>query len=240
MQILFFDIETAPEFPDYMKLPPMGQEAFKKRIKYKVGPDKDFSTYEGSYDEAPFYAEFSKVICIAVGSLVINKDDPAYDSKSEKPNMIYIKTLVGTETEIFTGLAAILEKLKPDALCAHNGKAFDYPFLCRRHLANQLPIPAILQIQGKKPWEITNLLDTMEMWRFGDMKYYVSLISLAYVFGVESPKDDMDGSMVAKAYYDGKIEDIRKYCAKDVHALVQVWLRMNYMAFIENVTIKHD
>ena len=56
---------------------------------------------------------------------------------------------------------------KSHMLCAHNGKEFDFPFL-KRILVNELKLPKILEIAGKKPWEI-NHLDTMDLWRFGDL-----------------------------------------------------------------------
>lgn len=40
------------------------------------------------------------------------------------------------------------------------------------------------------------------IWRFGDFKYYTSLKLLADVLGIESPKDDIDGSEVAQVYYE--------------------------------------
>ena len=39
---------------------------------------------------------------------------------------------------------------------------------------NGLKLPKILDIAGKKPWEV-NHLDTMELWRFGDYKNYTSI-----------------------------------------------------------------
>lgn len=55
------------------------------------------------------------------------------------------------------------------ALCAHNGKEFDFPYLGRRLLINQFPLPYVLDLAGKKPWEV-NHIDTMELWKFGDFK----------------------------------------------------------------------
>jgi hypothetical protein len=79
---------------------------------------------------------------------------------------------------------------------------------------------------GKKPWEIPHL-DTMELWKFGDYKSYISLDLLAYVLSVPSPKDDIDGSMVSSIYYIEKdIARIVRYCEKDVLTLANVFRRM--------------
>ena len=104
-------------------------------------------------------------------------------------------------------------------------------------LINGLKLPAILNISGKKSWEI-KFIDTLELWKFGDYKNYTSLKLLTAVFGIPTPKDDIDGSQVATVYYQEKnIERIALYCQKDVVATAQVYLRMNGLELMkpENV-----
>jgi len=111
------------------------------------------------------------------------------------------------------------------ALCAHNGKEFDFPFLCRRFIINNIPLPGILRIQGLKPWEVKHI-DTLDLWKFGDYKHFTSLNLLAHVFGIPSPKDNMDGSMVAKTFYEERaLDKIAEYCLKDVITLARVYRR---------------
>ncbi len=118
-------------------------------------------------------------------------------------------------------------------LCAHNGKEFDYPYIARRMIINKLIIPEILDNAGKKPWEV-KLLDTLELWKFGDYKSYTSLDLLTSILGIPSPKDDIDGSMVARIYWDEHdIKRIVRYCEKDVLAVAQVLLRFMNLPFIE-------
>jgi predicted PolB exonuclease-like 3'-5' exonuclease len=84
----------------------------------------------------------------------------------------------------------------------------------------------MLDIAGKKPWEV-NHLDTMELWKYGDFKSYTSLNLLAYTLGVPTPKDDIDGSMVWEVYWKEKnLDRIVQYCQKDVLTVVQILLRM--------------
>jgi uncharacterized protein YprB with RNaseH-like and TPR domain len=110
-------------------------------------------------------------------------------------------------------------------LCAHNGKEFDYPYLIRRILINGLEVPSILNLSGKKPWEV-NHIDTMELWKFGDYKHYTSLELLATVFGISSPKDDINGSDVGRVYWqENDLQRIVKYCQKDVVTIVNLLLR---------------
>ena len=126
------------------------------------------------------------------------------------------------------------------ALCAHNGKEFDFPYLCRRLIVNAVPIPFILNMSGKKPWEV-NHLDTLELWKFGDFKSYTSLNLLAHVLGIPTPKNDIDGSMVWTIYWNDKdLKRIVTYCQKDVITVAQVFLKMNGEELIkdENITYK--
>jgi predicted PolB exonuclease-like 3'-5' exonuclease len=116
-------------------------------------------------------------------------------------------------------------KNKDTLLCAHNGKEFDYPYIARRMIINEIPIPDILNNAGKKPWEV-KLLDTMDLWKFGDYKNYTSLELLTSVLGIPSPKNDIDGSMVADIFWlDHDIKRIVIYCERDVIAVAQVLLR---------------
>ena len=127
-------------------------------------------------------------------------------------------------------------------LCAHNGKEFDFPYLCRRMLTNGLNIPTQLNLHGKKPWEIM-YLDTMELWKFGDFKNYTSLKLLAAVFGIPSPKDDIDGSMVNEVYWkENNLERIRTYCEKDVITTARILLRFKSLEMLldEQITIVQD
>ena len=107
-------------------------------------------------------------------------------------------------------------------------------------IINGLSIPSLLNISGKKPWEV-NHYDTLELWKFGDYKSFTSLNLLAHVLGVPTPKDDIDGSMVWEVYWKEKnLERIVTYCQKDVVTVAQILLRMNGEQLIkeENIEIK--
>jgi len=105
-------------------------------------------------------------------------------------------------------------------------------------LINGLELPAILDTAGKKPWEVQHV-DTMELWKFGDFKNYTSLELLAHIFGIPSPKNDIDGSMVADVFYkEDDLPRIVKYCERDVVTIVQLLLKFKGMEAIgeENIT----
>ena len=118
-------------------------------------------------------------------------------------------------------------------LCAHNGKEFDFPYIARRMIVHQIELPSKLNLFGKKPWEVPHL-DTMELWKFGDFKHYSSLQLLTSILGIPSPKDDIEGSLVAKVYYkDRNLERIVSYCEKDTIAVAQLLIRFNNEKRIE-------
>jgi hypothetical protein len=101
-------------------------------------------------------------------------------------------------------------------------------------IINSLVIPEILDNAGKKPWEI-KLLDTMDLWKFGDYKNYTSLDLLATILGIPSPKDETDGSMVNSIYYnDRDLPRIVRYCEKDVLTIARILLRFKNLPGISD------
>ncbi len=227
--ILFLDIETVPQFTDYAQAPNDFKEFWDKKAK-KIGNDDQ--TPEELFQRAGIYAEFGKIICISAG-LIVNKGDQMF---------FRIKSFANDDERILlTGFADMLDKFSSKqqaTLCAHNGKEFDFPYIARRMLINGVKLPALLDVAGKKPWEV-KFLDTMELWKFGDFKHYTSLNLLAYVFNIPTPKDDIDGSMVADVYYKEKnLERIVKYCEKDVLTVAQLFLRYRNQPVIADSNIE--
>jgi uncharacterized protein YprB with RNaseH-like and TPR domain len=214
--VLFLDIETVPGSESFDKLDPVFQALWEKKSKQFRDTEK---TAGDVYERAGIYSEFGKIICISVGIV-----------KVKDGSFIRLKSFFGSDEKAllqdFTDLVVKFSKLHKEAiLCAHNGREFDFPYIARRMVINRLPIPAILDNSGKKPWDV-KLLDTMDLWKFGDYKNYTSLELLTSVLGIPTPKDDIDGSMVAGIYYGQKdVERIARYCEKDVLAIAQVLLR---------------
>jgi len=214
--VLFLDIETVPGFPSYETLDPFFQTLWEKKSKQFRLPEQVAADV---YERAGIYSEFGKIICISVGLI-----------KEKNPYSFRLKSFYGDDEKmLLSEFSDMLYKFcrtnKEALLCAHNGKEFDFPYIARRMVINSMIIPEILDNAGKKPWEI-NLLDTMDLWKFGDYKNYTSLELLTSILGIPSPKDDIDGSMVAGIYYVEKdLKRIVKYCEKDVLAIGQVLLR---------------
>ncbi|HVZ55787.1 MAG TPA: 3'-5' exonuclease [Chitinophagaceae bacterium] len=232
-QILFLDIETVPQYAAYDQLPPAWKELWDLKAAYLVRNRQD-ETPESVYSRAAIYAEFGQIVCISCGVL----------SGHGPHKKLLIKSFFGSdEKQLLLEFADMLANWTGDTskyLCAHNGKEFDFPYLCRRMVVQQVPIPALLQLAGKKPWEI-NHLDTMELWKFGDFKTYTSLNLLAHTLGIPTPKDDIDGSRVAEVYWkDQDLDRIVTYCQKDVITAAQVYLRLSGETLVAepNIAIK--
>ena len=206
--ILVIDIETVPLHEHYDALNPTWKKLWDKKANMlDKGAGKTAAEW---YERAGIYAEFGKIICIAFGAYF-------YEGKTLK---VKIKSLQNDDEKfLLEEFADFLEtnfNKTNQLLCAHNGKEFDYPYICRRMLVNGIKIPSILDISEKKPWEVPHL-DTMEMWKFGDYKSFTSLDLMAALFEIPSPKDDIDGSQVGAIYWkEGDLDRIAHYCKKDV------------------------
>jgi predicted PolB exonuclease-like 3'-5' exonuclease len=227
--ILFIDVETVPQYKSYEALPEAKRKFWDHKASFLIKSEEQSA--ESLYNRAGIYSEFGKVVCISCG----------YIKTIDGNSQLFIKSFSGhDERSVLTGFTDMISKLSPSwFLCAHNGKEFDFPYLCRRMVVNGLSIPSMLDLAGKKPWEVKHL-DTMELWKFGDYKSFVSLDLLADIFNIPSPKDDMDGSMVHKVYYEeNNLNRIVEYCGKDVITLTQVLLRFKGEPFItpENINI---
>lgn len=223
--ILFLDIETVGCADQYNKLSERLKTQWARKANY-------FKREDGQTDEdlfherAGIYAEFGKIVVIAVGIYA--------DNEMGELSLRTKYFADHDENKLLNDFRNMLEKMSPSTrLCAHNGKEFDFPYMCRRMLVNNLALPSVLNMTGKKPWEVGHL-DTMEMWKFGDYKHYTSLDLLLAIFNIPSSKGVMDGSMVSKVYYqDGDLNKIAEYCVGDVVAIAQLYLRMKGFAIIK-------
>ncbi|PZR40316.1 MAG: 3'-5' exonuclease [Azospira oryzae] len=227
--ILFLDIETIGCTDNYTTL----SERLKIQWARKAGflrREESQTDEELFYNRSGIYAEFARIVVIAVGKYTEN----------EKGEMgLKIKYFADhDEKKLLLEFKTMLDKMDGNTrLCAHNGKEFDFPFLCRRMLINAVVPPALLNQSGRKPWEVTHL-DTMDMWKFGDYKHYTSLDLLAAIFDIPSSKGVMDGSQVSEVYYKEKnLTKIAEYCLGDVIAIAQLYLRYKCMNLIDEKNI---
>ncbi len=228
--IIFLDIETVPACREFSEVPevlrPLWVEFITKKQKYNAAEEeepKPSAENDYCYANAGLRAEFSRVICVSIGRFAGGTDESNFKIHS---------LFSDDEVEILKGFSAVLGKYPRHLLCAHYGKGFDFPFLGRRFLINGLKLPSHLDIMGKKPWEVPHL-DTNELWGFGakGMSSGASLKLLCAVFGIPSPKEDIDGSQVRSVYYDDNdLDRIVKYCECDVVSLAKVYKKLRGLA----------
>jgi len=217
-EILFLDIETVPLAPEYTELTEKWQQLWEHKMQFQINNGEPAHEL---YERAGIYAEFGKIVCISAGYVVQKKGELFFRAKSFAGDDE--KTLI---QDFFNALDGFSRRGKR-RLCAHNGQEFDYPYISRRALVNNLALPKILDIAGAKPWEVKDvLIDTLQLWKFGDYKHYTSLSLLCELFNIPTPKDDIDGSQVSKVYWEEHdIDRIIMYCEKDTLAVANLLLK---------------
>jgi len=227
-KLLFLDIESVSGVKNYASLPDTLKKQWQKKVRFLRNQydhlEDEEAIFSASYQEkAGIFAEFGKIICISVGIL----------TEKQGKNTFRLKSFQGhDEKQLLKEFAELLEKHYPsparNGICGHNIKEFDIPYICRRMIVHQINLPAIINLAGKKPWEAKHLVDTLELWKFGDIKNYTSLDLLTTILDIPSPKDDIDGSMVGEVYWnDNDLERIVTYCEKDVVTVANLLLRFS-------------
>lgn len=229
--ILFIDIETVSAEADYSSLSEPMQKAWDKKMQYLASED-GVTAADLYFEKAGIYAEFGRIVIIAAGFLRENEDGQivmrikSFSSEDEKDLLLDFKELV--------------EKFNPKYLhlCAHNGKEFDFPYLCRRMVVHSISLPNALDLSGKKAWQVPHL-DTMEMWKYGDRKNFTSLDLLAALFDIEMKEEvKVEGSDVNKVYYqEDDLQKIINDCRQDVAVLAQVYLKLKGLPMIPEENI---
>jgi len=224
-RILFVDIETASVVPEFDQLDEGLQKHWNQRYqRYRSFSHADLDTNKTARiyfdNKAAIYAEYAKVICISIG--YIRGEYPDHDLR--------LRTIKGEdEIQILTEFSDLLHEFYYDrynhCICGHNIREFDIPFLCRRMIINQMRLPNLLNIIGAKTWETSHLIDTLDLWKFGDYKHYTSLDLLCQVLDVKSPKGSISGKDVSQLYWEGRLDDIAVYCEQDVRATMEVFLK---------------
>ncbi len=217
-EVLFIDIETVPMESEYAKLSENWQKLWAHKMQFKIDGGE---LANDLYERAGIYAEFGKIICISAG----------YVTQKSGENFFRVKSFYDDdEKKLITNFFNAWEKFSRAGkrrLCGHNGQEFDFPYIARRALVNNIKLPKIFDIAGAKPWEMKEMLiDTLQLWKFGDYKHYTSLVLLCELFNIPTPKDDIDGSEVCAIYWEeNDINRIVRYCEKDTLAVANLLLK---------------
>lgn len=229
-KLLFLDIETASRSAHFEGLDPHMQELWTHKARYFIDKDPAKTSSEIYQERAAIYAEFGMIICISVGF----RDDKNFR----------VKSFIGSEKEILQNFFDLIQKSYADAristFVGHNIKEFDIPYICRRAVVHGIRIPPSFDLSGRKPWEVTHIVDTLELWKFGDFKNFTSLDLLAHCLLLPTSKNDISGKDVGNVYWNDKdIQRIANYCQQDVVLTARVYHRLKFEEDIneENVII---
>jgi 3'-5' exonuclease len=232
---LFIDIETVTITDSLDTLPEiLGDNALShwaNKAKYQRQNNSalvDLSDAEIYDDWGVVHPEFGKVIVISVGQVKWEDGVPV-------PK---IRSIYGhTEAEVLTEFMSMMQKIFTSnfnaQIVGHNIKRFDLPYILKRCIVNGVQIPAKLHLQKLKPWE-SCLLDTTEIWKFGDYAGGASLSLLCDLLQIPTPKENMQGNQVTGAYWkENRLKDIKDYCELDVVATMNLMLKFSQLPIIE-------
>lgn len=240
---LFVDIETVSEAPDLPALANINNAKavlWSHRCEYlrrRYAECEKMTDDELYILKAGLHPEFAKVICVCLGVYQGDGRGQVVGIANDDE-----KTVLTGALNIIAGFKQTVYNKSRTAtayLAGHNIKRFDVPVICKRSLIYKLELPDLLQVHNKKPWEMT-FVDTAEVWSFGTwQESFASLDLLANVLGFESPKTDMHGDEVQKAYWvDKDLAGIKKYCQNDVVAAMNVILDWSQLPLVSYDTIQ--
>jgi hypothetical protein len=230
-QLLLIDIETVSRTSSYAELSEDWKGLWEAKIAWQLPEDGDPAQFY--LDRAAIMAEFGKIICISAG----------YFREEADGWQLRVRSFYGDdEPAIIQGFSQAVGQFSNLSkqkvwFAGHNIREFDLPYLCRRMLINDIPLPTWLDFQAMKPWDVP-VVDTLQLWKFGDYKHYTSLALLAACLGIDSPKNDMDGSMVGDVYWKTHdLERIADYCQQDVITVAQLLLRLQGKPLLQKAQI---
>ena len=228
--LFVIDIETVSSSPNFESLSEQFQKHWQRKALF-IKSEEEKSVADWYFERAGIFAEFGKIVVIGVGIFHELKGELALrvTSFQDHDEVKLLKEFIKFIESKFNH-----QSLK---LCGHNGKEFDFPYLCRRMIVNDLQIPEALNLSGKKPWEVHHV-DTMELWKFGYKKNFTSLDLLATLFNIETSKSNIDGSQVNAVYYkENSLNNIATYCRGDVIATAQVYLKLIGLPLVKSANI---
>ena len=221
-KLFYFDCEWVPVVQDPFDLKldhPLLYDAFEHQVEKwkKSAMESQGSSYLSKSadnwweEKAHFYPEFCKIVCVSYG----------YFNKGE----FIIKSLYGEdERKLLEPIPELFDKVNQSGyiLCGAAIQRYDMPWLSKRLMANGLIPPKNLNVYGKKPWEV-EIFDIMQVWGQGNsQESYTPMELIAASLNIESSKNDLSGSKVAEAYFNGELERIKKYCEEDVSCTMKI------------------
>lgn len=218
--VIIIDIETVSEQPRLEHLDEAMQAHWQHKSSFLKLTETEADPGISYQNRAGIYAEFGKIICIGLGVIDSKKKQIRIKSISDHDEYTLLQTFCETIKEMADAHTSLV-------FCGHNIKEFDLPYICRRCAILGISLPKNLQLTGLKPWEIPHI-DTLDLWRFGDYKHYISLDLLARILKIPSSKVEMHGSEVSHTYWQEQdLAKIARYCMGDIYTTGLVYLHLS-------------
>ena len=212
MELFHFDIETAGQYEDFTtfeKNDERGSSLFKGKY-HKLGWDQKYDNIDEAYlDNAGIVPTYGRIVCISFGYL---------DNGQERISSFY----GDDEKDIVDKFNNLLKKIETKSfnLSGFRIAYFDIPWLMHKLAKYGIKPADIITTYNKKPWEM-RITDMSDDWK-SKFAWAFSFDEMCYELGVESPKDNMNGSEVHIAYWEGRVNDVKTYCEKDVRSSIKV------------------
>tara|TARA_S200002703_G_scaffold31244_1_gene27228 strand:+ start:4787 stop:5473 length:687 start_codon:yes stop_codon:yes gene_type:complete len=210
-KMLFFDIETCGLTESYNELPPGLKDFCKEYEDYLL---RRSQLEEGSpigdiyLSIAGLIPELGRLIVASFGWI----KDGSFVAKSMS-NIHEIRDLL----DLFFD--------KGYYLCGHNIKNFDIPYLAKKCLSDGIKPFKFAPVFDQKPWEL-KVIDTNQFYKFGNNSSMSSVSIISESLNIPTPKNgNVNGKNMHKFFYGGaqnKIEEIKKYCEKDVEVIYNI------------------
>lgn len=212
MELFHFDIETAGQYKDFTEFErndERGSNLFKNKYQKMQWEEKYENIHDAYLDNAGIIPTYGKIVCISFGFI----DNGEYR----------ISSFCGdVEKDIVNRFNELLKKIETKSfnLSGFRIMYFDIPWILHKLYKYGIKPADIILTHNKKPWEM-RVVDLSDDWR-GKFAWAFSFDEMCYELGVESPKDNMNGSEVHIAYWEGRVNDVKTYCEKDVKSSIKV------------------
>jgi len=178
-------------------------------------------------DRTALYPGLGKIIAIGMWNLekdhglCLLEGKPA--EQQEWKRVSSSDVIRGSEKELLERFWEIVERKRP-RLISFNGRYYDGPILMIR--SAQLGLSPSLNLCGNR-FNLTTHVDLTEVLSFhGAWREQYKLDYWCRRFDIESPKGSIDGSQIARAYREGRIEEIGEYCLRDTRATAQIFRKL--------------
>jgi hypothetical protein len=213
MELFYFDIETAGNYPDYTKFyleDERGSELFREKYEKLNWSEKYQNVDEAYIDQGGIVSTYGRICCISFGY---------FDNDGNKR----ISSFYGEdEKDIINSFNNLLIKIekKKFKLSGYRILHFDIPWILHKLHKYKIKPADIILLYDKKPWE-NRIVDISDDWKL-KFAYQFSFDEACYELGVKSPKEKMNGSHVHKKFWDRNYVEIKDYCEMDVSSLMDV------------------